>query len=101
MPRPKFLHELWKEWEFGSAGKKPAKDFTAVERGRVKSKYSFRKVFWDKVAELVRAGHSADVVCDTMHEHYGQRTSVTEMLRRMHADRRTNQWPDALTVHRQ
>ena len=26
--------------------------------------------------------------------------SVTDILRRMHADRRTGQWPDALTVHR-
>ncbi len=37
----KFLHELWKEWQFGSAGKKPAKDFTAIERGQVKSIYFF------------------------------------------------------------
>ena len=43
--RPKFLQELWKEWLVGTTGKKAAKDFTFAERGKVKSKYSFRKVF--------------------------------------------------------
>ena len=30
---PKDLHTLWKEWEFGLNGVKPAKDFTYHERG--------------------------------------------------------------------
>ena len=30
------LHALWNEYEFGLANLKAAKDFTAIERGRVK-----------------------------------------------------------------
>ena len=98
--RPKFLHELWKEWLVGATGKKAAKDFTTAERGKEKSKFSFRKVFWDKVGELVQADHSADVVCDRLYEHYGQSTSVTKILRGMHADKKLGVWPDTLVVRR-
>ena len=42
----------------GFSGKKAAKDFTSAERGAHKTKYSFRKVFWDKISKLVRAGHT-------------------------------------------
>jgi hypothetical protein len=34
-PRPKSLHELWTEYMFGIGGRKAAKDFTPVERGRI------------------------------------------------------------------
>jgi hypothetical protein len=30
---PRSLHELWKEYEFGSGGFKAAKDFTQREKG--------------------------------------------------------------------
>ena len=96
--RPKLLHDLWQEWLVGTTGKKAAKDFTSVERGRVKSKYSFRKGFWDKVDELVQAGHTSDVACDMLYAQYGQSTSVTNVLRAMHADNKSGQWPDALVV---
>ena len=98
--RPMFLQELWKEWLVGTAGKKAAKDFTFSERGKVKSKYSFRKVFWDKVGELVQAGHTSDVVCDMLYAQYSQRTSVTKILRAMHADNKSGQWPGPLVVRR-
>ena len=42
---PRSLHELWKEYEFGSGGFKAAKDFTERERGADKSKYYSRNVF--------------------------------------------------------
>ena len=52
--RPRTLHDLWVEWQFNRAGRKPAKDFNSGEQGAVKSRYSFRKAFWDKAVELVR-----------------------------------------------
>ena len=41
LARPRTLYNLWVEWQFGGAGRKPAKDFNSGERGTVKSKYSF------------------------------------------------------------
>ena len=87
--RPKFLHELWKEWMVGTEGRKAAKLFTAAERGQCKMMYSFRKVFWDKISELILAGHTADRACDLVYEAYGHSTGVTEILRRMAVDRKT------------
>ena len=43
------LHTIWNEYEFGLANRKAAKDFTAIERGRVKYIYHRRKVIWDKI----------------------------------------------------
>ena len=99
-PRPKVLHELWKEWLVGCGGKKAAKDFTAHERGRVKTMYSFRKVFWDKCGAMVDAGYSADVACDMIHQAYGQRTSVSKILRQMGTDRKNGTWPESLIIRR-
>ena len=96
--RPKFLHELWKERMAGMDGNKAAKDFTSAERGKVKATYSQRKVFWDKISELVRAGHTADRACDLVYQAYGHSASVTQIIRRMQADRRANLWPDCIKV---
>ena len=98
--RPKFLHELWKEWMAGMGGNKAAKDFTSAERGKAKTKYSARKVFWDKISELVRAGHTSERACDLVYEAYGHSTGVSEVLRRMAVDRRANIWPDYIRVRR-
>ena len=81
-------------------GNKAAKDFTAAERGKVKTKYSARKVFLDKVAELVRAGHTSDRTCDLVYQTYGHSTGVSEVLRWMAVDRRVNLWLDCVQVRR-
>ena len=70
----------------------------SAKRDKVKSKYSFRKDFSDKVGELVQAGHTSDVVCDMLYAQYGQSTSVTKILRAMHADNKSGQWPGPLVV---
>ena len=61
---PKTLNDLWKEYEFGFSGLKPAKDGAASERGRDKYKYYRRNVVWQKVSELVRGGFTAESACD-------------------------------------
>ena len=81
-------------------GNKAAKDFTAAERGKIKTKYSARKVFWDKIAELVRAGHTSDRACDLVYQAYDHSTGVSEVLRRMAVDHRANLWPDCIRVRR-
>ncbi|ETK92639.1 hypothetical protein L915_04046 [Phytophthora nicotianae] len=62
--RPKDLFEPWHEYEFGYTGVKQARDFTSVERGANKFVDSRRKVFWDEVAGLVRAGFTSDAAID-------------------------------------
>jgi hypothetical protein len=62
-PLPKTLHDLWQEYEFGSGNRKPAKDFTPTERGKVKHSYYKRKFLWEKVSEMVRSGMIAQEAC--------------------------------------
>ena len=97
MPRPRSVHDLWVEYQFGTGGRKPARSFTAEERGKVKSVYSFRRPLWEKVDELVRTGRSAHVACDMIYQAYGQDATVTAILRQMKKDRRTG-WPPVLRV---
>jgi hypothetical protein len=84
---PKTLHELWLEYWVGTAGNKPAKDFTARERGAVKFRYSKRKVFWDVVAAHVRAGYDAHAAIERIQSAYGHSLSVTNVLKAMTRDR--------------
>ena len=100
MPRPTTLHDLWTEWTFGTGGRKPASSFDARERGSVKSAFSFRKLFWEKIDEKVRGGMTAQTACDEIHRAYGQRTSITKILRNMKSDEKSGNWPAALrTTH--
>ncbi|KAE8999624.1 hypothetical protein PR001_g19008 [Phytophthora rubi] len=72
--RPRDLFELWHEFEFGLNGGKPAKEFTRAERGANKFAYFRRKMFWDIVACLVRAGFTSDTAIDKIYAVYGDST---------------------------
>ena len=50
---PKDLFILWKEYEFGLEGRKPAKLFTSVEKGMVSSVYSKRHKVWKLIQDLI------------------------------------------------
>jgi hypothetical protein len=84
-PRPRNLHLLWQEYEFGLGGRKPARQFTAIERGRVKFKYCRRKVVWDIIDRMVRGGFTAQVAIDKIYVVYGHIT-VTQIINRMRTD---------------
>ena len=90
---PKSLHDLWLEYEIGFRGCKAAKDFTAQERGKDKYRYYRRNVFWSKVAELVRAGFTAERACDKVYDVYGSNLSVTKIINAMIADKKTGGHP--------
>jgi hypothetical protein len=49
------------------------------------NKYSYhrRKVVWDKMAELVRAGWTAQTAIDRIHAAYGAGVSVTTIINQM------------------
>ena len=85
---PRDLYILWKEYEEGLGGRKAAKHFTASERGRVKAIYHRRRVVWDAIATMVRAGHTATVAVDRIYDAYGRDQSVTKIIRAMLRDRR-------------
>ena len=97
---PRSLHELWKEYEFGSGGFKAAKDFTESERGADKSKYYWRNVFWRKVGDLILAGLSSDKACDLIYQCYGPSCSVTSVLNKMISDKKTGGHPGLRIRHR-
>ena len=92
---PRTLHDLWREYEFGSPGHKPAKEFTAAERGgKNKNIYYMRKFLWSKVAEMVRSGLSADDACDRIYNVYGNNLSVSIILKRLQNDSKTGGHPN-------
>jgi hypothetical protein len=66
--------------------KKAARIFSREERGQVKHKYHRRKVVWDFVASLVRAGFTAQVAIDRIYQIYGEATPVTHIINRMKQD---------------
>ena len=100
MPLPTTLHDLLTEWTFGTGGRRPASSFNVSERGSVKSAFLFHKPFWEKVDEMVRDGMTAQTARKEIHRAYGQRTSITKILRNMRSDEKSGNWPPALrTTH--
>jgi hypothetical protein len=92
-PNPRSLHVLWQEYEFGIGGRKAARLFTPAERGRVKYSYHRRKVVWDKMAELIRAGHTAQTAADLIYQAYGANTPTTRIINQMRRDRQNGGHP--------
>lgn len=91
---PKNLYDLWTEYEFGLGNNKPAKSFTSKERGKCRSAYSRRKIFWDVIDNLVRKGYTSHVAIDKAYLVYGRRNSVNTILLKMRADRQTGGHPE-------
>ena len=81
---PKNLYVLWDEYESGSGGNKPARLFTPAERGRVKFKYSRRKIVWDVIENMCNRNVAADVAIDRIYaECGGQDTPVNSIIKRL------------------
>ena len=96
MRGPKTLHDLWVEWKFGTGGRKAASTFNNQERGTIKSLFSFRLVFWTKIEDMIRSGMTVHFASYEVYRVYGQRESVTNILRAMTRDEMTGKWPPAL-----
>jgi hypothetical protein len=87
-PAPKDLYQLWNEYLHGIGGRKPAKNFSPSERGRVKHVYGLRNSGWQVILELVRSGITCEVAIDRIYTVYGAQTSLTTILRRLKKDRK-------------
>jgi hypothetical protein len=86
---PKNLYVLWAEFESGVGGNKPARLFTASERGKVKFKYCRRKIVWDVIDNLVKRGLSSDVSIDRVYaECGGPNAKVNDVIARLKQFRR-------------
>jgi len=89
---PRSVHQLWQEYQFGIGGRKPARTFSAVERGRVKVKYCRRNIIWKAIDRMVRSGSTAQVAIDRIYASYGELT-VTQMMNAMGADEKNGGRP--------
>ena len=67
------------EYEFGIGGNKPAKQFSAQERGMVKFTYSLQKPFWLLVEQMIRHGYTNATAIAKIEDVYmrGRRKTVT------------------------
>jgi len=83
---PRDLYVLWTEYEVGLAGRKPARLFTAHERGKVKFKYSRRKVVWDAIDRMIRSGSTSDIAVDSIYNVHGRNKSVSEIIQCLRND---------------
>ena len=79
-PHPRSLNDLWSEYMYGIGGQKPAKDFTHAERGADRHRYCRRKLVWDCVSGLVRAGYTAETAMTWIRQCYGHNQSVTNII---------------------
>lgn len=85
---PRDLYTLWKEYQFGLHGQKPAKDYTMAERGANKCIYCRRKRFWSVVELMIRQGETCDTAIDRIYTVYGRYMSVTKVLKELGNDSR-------------
>lgn len=95
---PKSLCELWKEYKFGIDGRKPAEQFTEKERNRrvggLKQKYYRRNVVWQCIKRLTNKNYTVDAAIAKIRDCYGQTETVTRIINKMIADRRTGGHPN-------
>ena len=90
----KDLFILWKEYEFGLGGRKPARLFTVVEKGMMSSVYSKRNKVWTLIQRLINKRHEdSKVVIDSIYDVYGP-ISVTEIIRKIQQDGKTGGHPN-------
>jgi hypothetical protein len=95
-PNPRTLSLLWQEYQFGIGGRRPARSFTAKERGRVKHMYHRRKVVWDVLDTLVRgAGMTAPHAIEKIYSVYGvNQSNLLSLMNRMRVDRKRGGHPE-------
>ncbi len=86
---PQTIHTLWIKYEFGIGGRKPVKDFTPTERGKVNYNYHQQNVVWDVITALVWRGWLSDIACDRIYKVYGCQQSVTIIINNMRKDQRS------------
>ena len=83
---PRTLYDLWEEYTVGLGGRKPAKEYTPTERGKVTYKYTRRKVVWDVITTLTNSGLHSHVAIDRIYDYYGRDKTITQVINLMRKD---------------
>ena len=98
---PKTLYDVWEDYCVGVDGRKPAREFTPQERGKVKHKFTRRKVVWDTILRLIHAGLTAEAAIEKIYDAYGREKAVTAIINSMKKHRRDNFVPLELRIGRE
>jgi hypothetical protein len=86
--RPTDIYVLWKEYEFGIRGLKPANEFMTRERGASRAGFSHREVFWEIILDLIHLGYTNEtVIIYKIYLTYVRDKSVTDILTLIRADK--------------
>ena len=93
---PKTLDILWEEYEFGIGGRVPAKNFTSIQRGKVKHSYARRKIIWDCILNQISKGYTAQTACKRIYDVYSHNTSVTKIINKMKLDKKRDEMHENL-----
>jgi hypothetical protein len=91
-PNIRDLMVLWNEWEYGIAGRKPAKDWTSQESGgggnnNIKQMYHRRRNIWRVQQHLVNKGRSIQSANALIEQTYGAKLSITALSEAIAVDR--------------
>ena len=92
---PKSLEVLWQEFNVGTGGRLPAREFRAVERGLKKNKFKFcrRLPAWSIMDGLIRGGMTVDQACCEIHGKYPNESTMTALLKRLAVDKKHGNLP--------
>jgi hypothetical protein len=79
---PRDLAALWREYQHGLYGMKPARLFTTEERNntKLKQKYYRRNQIWQIMVKQSRRGLTPEQAANEIYMVYGARTSVTKII---------------------
>lgn len=95
--RPSSLVMLWDEYINGIDNNKPAEQFSRAEVNVNKAmavRYGRRNTFWKTMKRLVDQGHSHQVAINRIRNAYGWHSSVTQILKKMNADKKNGGHPN-------
>ena len=88
---PRSLVELWREYQFGIDGRKPARDFTPQERnnrvGGIKQKYYRRRFVWNAIKYLISTGMTSQSAIAKLRDLYGHSTSISNIIEKIRRDK--------------
>ena len=87
----KYGRKCWREYKHGVDDRKPAEQFTTVERNQnraTKQAFYRRNVFWEVVARRIRGGENSHIAIQKIRQAYGDTTSVTKVLKAMAKDKK-------------
>ena len=88
---PRDLITLWREYQFGLNGRKPARLFTTGERNanrKMKQTYYRRNQVWECMRRQVHRGLTPEQAAQELRMVYGPKTSVSRIINLLIEDKK-------------